>query len=84
MIGRDASSHPDVVAGSHRAGLLIDADSVVFRHHLAITLGDSTITVADFDDARSTPSPASKRATAPDIQNRCQAVRRLEAWIRCR
>jgi len=54
LIGRDATSHPDVVAGSRQAVLLTDASNVVSRHHLAITLEEWTITVADLGSANGT------------------------------
>ena len=54
LIGRDATTHPDVVAGSRQAVLLTDASNVVSRHHLAITLEEWTITVADLGSANGT------------------------------
>jgi hypothetical protein len=54
LIGRDATTHPDVVAGSRQAVLLTDDSNVVSRHHLAITLEDWTITVADLGSANGT------------------------------
>lgn len=54
LIGRDATTHPDVVAGTRQAVLLTDASNVVSRHHLAITLDEWTITVADLGSANGT------------------------------
>ncbi len=54
LIGRDATTHPDVAAGTRQAVLLTDASNVVSRHHLAITLHDWTITVADLGSANGT------------------------------
>jgi hypothetical protein len=54
LIGRDATTHPDVAAGSRQAVLLTDASNVVSRHHLAITLEEWTITVADLGSANGT------------------------------
>jgi hypothetical protein len=54
LIGRDATTHPEVVSGSRQAVLLTDASNVVSRHHLAITLQDWTITVADLGSANGT------------------------------
>lgn len=54
LIGRDATTHPDVAAGSRQAVLLTDASNVVSRHHLAITLDEWTVTVADLGSANGT------------------------------
>jgi hypothetical protein len=54
LIGRDATTHEDVVAGTRQAVLLTDASNVVSRHHLAITLQDWTVTVADLGSANGT------------------------------
>ena len=54
LIGRDATTHADVIAGTRQAVLLTDASNVVSRHHLAITLQEWTITVADLGSANGT------------------------------
>ena len=54
LIGRDATTHPDVAAGTRQAVLLTDASNVVSRHHLAITLHEWTVTVADLGSANGT------------------------------
>lgn len=54
LIGRDATTHPDVVAGTRQAVLLTDASNVVSRHHLAITLHEWTVTVTDLGSANGT------------------------------
>ena len=54
LIGRDATTHPDVIAGTRQAVLLTDASNVVSRHHLAITLNEWTVTVADLGSANGT------------------------------
>lgn len=54
LIGRDATTHEDVVAGTRQAVLLTDASNVVSRHHLAITLHDWTVAVADLGSANGT------------------------------
>jgi hypothetical protein len=54
LIGRDATTHPEVADGSRQAVLLTDSSNVVSRHHLAITLQDWTITVADLGSANGT------------------------------
>ena len=54
LIGRDATTHQDVVAGTRQAVLLTDASNVVSRHHLAITLHEWTVTVADLGSANGT------------------------------
>lgn len=54
LIGRDATTHADVIAGSRQAVLLTDASNVVSRHHLAITLEEWTVTVADLGSANGT------------------------------
>lgn len=54
LIGRDATTHRDVADGTRQAVLLTDASNVVSRHHLAITLDEWTVTVADLDSANGT------------------------------
>lgn len=54
LIGRDATTHADVVAGTRQAVLLTDASNVVSRHHLAITLDEWTVTVEDLGSANGT------------------------------
>ncbi len=54
LIGRDATTHADVVSGVRQAVLLTDASNVVSRHHLAITLHEWTVTVADLGSANGT------------------------------
>lgn len=54
LIGRDATTHADVIAGSRQAVLMTDASNVVSRHHLAITLDEWTVTVADLGSANGT------------------------------
>ena len=54
LIGRDATTHADVAAGARQAVLLTDASNVVSRHHLAITLHEWTVTVADLGSANGT------------------------------
>lgn len=54
LIGRDATTHADVVAGARQAVLLTDASNVVSRHHLAITLDEWTVHVADLGSANGT------------------------------
>ncbi len=54
LIGRDATTHADVVSGARQAVLLTDASNVVSRHHLAITLHEWTVTVADLGSANGT------------------------------
>ena len=54
LIGRDATTHDDVRAGRRQAVLLTDPSNVVSRHHLAITLHDWTVTVADLGSANGT------------------------------
>lgn len=54
LIGRDAPSHADVAAGTRQGVLLTDASNVVSRHHLAITLRDWDVYVADLGSANGT------------------------------
>jgi hypothetical protein len=54
LIGRDATTHHEVAAGTRQAVLLTDASNVVSRHHLAITLHEWTVTVADLGSANGT------------------------------
>lgn len=54
LIGRDATTHLDVQEGRRQAVLLTDASNVVSRHHLAITLNEWTVTVADLGSANGT------------------------------
>jgi len=54
LIGRDAPTHPDVAAGTRQGVLLTDASNVVSRHHLAITLREWDVYVADLGSANGT------------------------------
>lgn len=54
LIGRDATTHDDVRNGRRQAVLLTDPSNVVSRHHLAITLHDWTVAVADLGSANGT------------------------------
>lgn len=54
LIGRDATTHDEVRGGKRQAVLLTDPSNVVSRHHLAITLDDWTVTVADLGSANGT------------------------------
>ena len=67
LIGRDATTHPDVAAGTRQAVLLTDASNVVSRHHLAITLNEWTVTVADLGSANGTIHITAKTGQAQPL-----------------
>ncbi|MFK8025837.1 MAG: FHA domain-containing protein, partial [Ilumatobacter sp.] len=54
LIGRDAPTHGDVITGQRQGVLLTDASNVVSRHHLAITLREWDVFVADLGSANGT------------------------------
>lgn len=68
LIGRDATTHPEVLAGVRQAVLLTDASNVVSRHHLAITLQDWTIMVADLGSANGTTLIDARTGAAQRLQ----------------
>ncbi|MFK7919415.1 MAG: FHA domain-containing protein [Ilumatobacter sp.] len=67
LIGRDATTHSDVIAGTRQAVLLTDASNVVSRHHLAITLEEWTVTVADLGSANGTIIVTAKSGLAQQL-----------------